>query len=138
MAYSASSVRSSINSWNKKINAARKKNAEIDAKIERLQTAKTAVFDIYQDDLSFVNWVDKYDVGTTWYGNKREKFEENKRTAKTKGDTYCTGVHDVYDGICDKIKALEKEKSSGLTTIQAGINCVSSLNNMLSWILRQG
>lgn len=85
--------------------------AELEEKIQRLETAKASVKDSYSDIKSFVDWVGNYDVGTSWLGENREKFEERKTQTKEAGDTLVDSVEEKHEQIDGKLKQLKSELS---------------------------
>lgn len=99
-----------INRYQNDAERLRNRTARLSADIDRLEAARDAVGAIYQDDKSFVSWVNSYDVGGSWQGSRREEFEEAKRCAKASGEEYCCGVAEIHQAICDKITQLENER----------------------------
>ena len=72
-----------------------------------------------------MDWADKYDVGISWQGTKREEFETNKTDAKTSGDTYCGLVDDA----CAE---LEAEKARCEAALGEGESSLASKRTILN------
>lgn len=102
-------------------------------KIDRLRSARSTVRAIYNDDVSFVSWVDYYDVGANWQGVRREEFEEYKRSAKNSGTSYCQHVWDIHESISRKINELESRRSDISWEIMSQYANIGSLRWMLAW-----
>ena len=120
-------VQSKINEFSHTISELQTKDAALAEKIKRLKKAKTELDPIYTDDLSFVGWVDTYDVGPRWQGSRREEFEGHKADAKSAGDTYCKAVMDASDSIQERIGKYEGERKSIFWQIQGLRLAISSL-----------
>lgn len=124
-------LQSSIRAQERKIADQKSRNAHLSDKIARLEAARAAVSALHTDDKGFVSWVQRYDVGPTWRGAKREEFEEVKRDACAQGETYCEGVGEIYKAICDKITQLENERADGMGLISWAYSCINNLSNEL-------
>lgn len=121
-----------INRYQNDAERLRNRTARLSADIDRLEAARDAVDSIYQDDKSFVSWVDSYDVGGSWQGSRREEFEEAKRSAKASGEEYCRGVAEIRQAICDKITQLENERADGLGALSFVYQCLNDVQNTLT------
>lgn len=127
-------VNALISSCYGKIESLQAQDRELAEKIERLQTALHAVKGVYEDDKSFVSWLDGYDVGAAWQGNRREEFEELKRTAKAAGDTYCDQVWEIHEGISRKIRQLEGQRWDIGWQITFAYGSIGSLQASLAFL----
>lgn len=121
-----------INRYQNDAERLRNRTVRLSADIDRLEAARDAVDSIYQDDKSFVSWVDSYDVGGSWQGSRREEFEEAKRSAKASGEEYCRGVAEIRQAICGKITQLENERADGLGALSFAYRCLNDVQNTLT------
>lgn len=100
-------------------------------KIDRLKKAQSAVQAVYEDDKDFASWIDTYDVGPTWQGNRREEFEETKRNAKSATDIYCEQVWNIHERIGEKICELEGCKEELEQQIRSAHTGIANMNSLL-------
>lgn len=133
---SPSAIRSSIAAQQRALAQQQARNRRLDADIARLEDAKARVDAIYWEDRGLADWVGAYDAGASWQGDRRERFEEVKRDAKSQADAYCDSVNEIYRAICNKITQLENERADGLGAVSWAYQCLNSLENELSWAVR--
>lgn len=135
MSADTSWMHNAISSYQSNIAALQSRTADLTAKIQRLEAAKSAIDAAYQDDKSFVSWVRSYDVGASWQGTKREEFEATKSSAAGAGDGYCNAVNELYHTVCNKITQLENERADSFGAISWAYQCMNSVNNQLQLAL---
>lgn len=134
MASDVASARSEISGYRSQASAQEGRNAEISAQLERLETAKSTVGSIRDEDKTFFSAIKTYDVGEGWQGDKREDWETLKTEVSGAGDTYLEGAEQIYDAILDKITKLENERSEGYGFISW---CYARINDLGNWIEKQ-
>lgn len=104
------SLQKSINDLNGQIESLKARKLVLEEQLERLRIAKRDIYAVYEDDLAYVRWLDSYDVGTTWHGQRREEFEVQKSSAKESAAAYCDKVYEVYQSVVTKIGDVEGER----------------------------
>ncbi|BDR52716.1 hypothetical protein KIM372_06230 [Bombiscardovia nodaiensis] len=123
-------VQRQMDAERQRMSNAQTENEIYDGQIERLQKACDAVQDYFKLAKDFTGAVQHYDLGDSWRGDTRERFDSQLDQAGQDVSRYADGVLLAYRYLRDEITRLENKENDNRGLIG---RASSALNNLSNW-----